>query len=72
MEDNGCITTVPEWRKVGHEWRTCERRWSLPSFTCCVQEDEREAERKIHVRECVEDMSVWDRHIPYKFQTTFM
>ena len=44
--------------------RTCERRWSLSSSTCCVQEDEREPEKKTHVRECVEDMSVWDRHTP--------
>ena len=27
-----------------------------------LREDEREAKRRIHVRECVEDMSVWDRH----------
>ena len=27
-------------------------------FTCCVREDEREEERKVHVRERVEDMSV--------------
>ena len=67
LEENSCITTVPEWREGGHE------RGGGPSpCSLVVQEDEREAERKTHVRERVEDMSVWDRHIPYKFYITCM
>ena len=53
------------------EGRACERRWSL-SCSLVVREEEREAERKIHVRERVEDMSVQDRHILYKFYITCM
>ena len=53
-EENGCITTVPEWREVGHV-----RGGGLsPHPLAVVREDEREPERKTHVRECVEDMSV--------------
>ena len=66
MEENGCITTVPEWREVGHV------RGGLSPRPLVVREDEREAERKIHVRQCVEDMSVWERHILYKFYITCM
>ena len=45
LEENGCITTVPEWRELGHG---CERRWSLPSSTCRAWEEEREPEKKTH------------------------
>ena len=64
LEENGCITTVPEWREGGHV-----RGGGL---SLVVREEEREAERKIHVRERVEDMSVWERHILYKFYITCM
>ena len=48
MEENGCITTVPEWRELGHG---CERRWSLPSSTCRAWEEEREPEKTHEVHE---------------------
>ena len=46
LEENGYITTVPEWREVV---------LLLVDLLCM---DEREPERKIHAREHVEDMSV--------------
>jgi len=69
------------WWSVGGEWlhhncswveggRTWERRWSLPSSTCCVWEEEREPEMKTHVRKCLKNTSAWDRHIPHKFYIT--
>ena len=33
-------------------------RWSFSLLTCCVRDDEREAERKIHMRECLKNRSV--------------
>ena len=60
LEENGCITTVPEWREVGHV-----RGGGLSPRPLVVYGRMRgEAERKIHARERVEDMSVWDRHTP--------
>ena len=67
MEENGCITTVPEWREGGHE-----RGGGLSPRPLVVREDEREPEKKTHVRKLVKDMSVWDRHILYKFYITCM
>ena len=54
LEENGCITTVSEWREGGHV-RGCG-----PSPRSLVVYGRRrgEAEKKIHVRELVKDMSV--------------
>ena len=59
LEENGCITTVPEWRED-------IREEVVPSlFTCCVRQDERAREEDT-VREGPKNMSVWDRHKPYR------
>ena len=61
LEENGCIASVPEWREVGHV-RGC-------GLSLVHLYGRREPERKIHVRE---DMSVWDRHVLYKFYITLV
>ena len=60
LEENGYVTTVPEWRELGHV-----RGGGLsPHPLAVVREDEREAERKTHAKERVEDLSIWDTPIP--------
>ena len=66
LEENGCITTVPEWREVGHV------RGGGLSLVHLLYGRMREAEKKIHVRELVKDIGVWDRHILYKFYITLV
>ena len=39
-------------------------------FTCCVRQVERETERKIHVRECSKDRSVWDSSVSHDSRLT--
>ena len=54
LKENGCITTVPEWREGGHV------RGGGPSPRSLVVGWE--AKKKRNVRELVEDMSVWDTY----------
>ena len=63
-----CWTTLWEvvvcWRRMaasqvflrgGRE--DMRKEWSLPSSTCCAWEDEREPEKKTHVRKCLKNTS---------------